>query len=295
MNFLRFLADFRHPILDILFQLITLCAQETLVVAVICWFFWCKDKKIAYTLGFSFFASGLGIQGLKITFRVPRPWVLDPNFEPVASAVPAATGYSFPSGHTQCATSLFSVLALYLKGTTRKLLCVLAFMAVGFSRMYLGVHTPKDVLVSMSITLVLSFLMFRLFSEERDEKWDAPIALLLFLVTLALIIYTWILYNNGTLESEYAMDCFKACGAGFAFAVGFYLERHFIRFSLPSEGRKKLLRYLAGIAGVLILQLGLKLLLPQNLFTAVLRYFILVFWILVIYPCIFSLSNNKRV
>lgn len=294
MEFLEFLADYRHPVLDVFFQIITFCAQETLVVAVICWLFWCQNKKLAYTLGFSYFASGLGVQAAKITFRVPRPWVLNPDFSPVASAVEGATGYSFPSGHTQSATALFGTLSMHFKSASKKLLCAIAFLLVGFSRMYLGVHTPQDVFTSMAATLAVSVLLFRFFSKERDAKWDAPLALVLFLTTLALLIYTQFLYQNGTLETKYAMDCFKACGAGFGFAAGFYLERRFIRFSLPSGKRQKLLRYLAGLTGVLILQLGLKLLLPENVFTSVLRYFILVFWVLVLYPYIFSSASNKR-
>ena len=60
------------------------------------------------------FASGLLLQNLKITFRLSGP-VLNPEFQAVESAIPAATGYSFPSGHTQTATALYSSLALYTK------------------------------------------------------------------------------------------------------------------------------------------------------------------------------------
>lgn len=95
MDFLNLLSQYRTPAGDVFFQGITLLAQETFVVVVICWLFWCSNKKLAYCLGFTYFTSGLLVQGLKITFRVPRPWLLDPAFEPVASAVPGATGYSF--------------------------------------------------------------------------------------------------------------------------------------------------------------------------------------------------------
>lgn len=101
MDFLNLLSQYRTPAGDVFFQGITLLAQETFVVVVICWLFWCSNKKLAYCLGFTYFTSGLLVQGLKITFRVPRPWLLDSAFEPVASAVPGATGYSFPSGHTE--------------------------------------------------------------------------------------------------------------------------------------------------------------------------------------------------
>ena len=95
MEFLNLLAQYRTPLGDAFFQAITLLAQETFVVVVICWLFWCSNKKLAYCLGFTYFSSGLLVQGLKITFRVPRPWLLDPNFQPVASAVPAPQAILF--------------------------------------------------------------------------------------------------------------------------------------------------------------------------------------------------------
>ena len=113
MDFLIFLEQHRCAFLNVFFQSVTYLGQELFVVAVICWLYWCQNKKLAYTLGFSYFVSGLAAQGLKITFRVPRPWVLDPSFHPVSSAVDAATGYSFPSGHTQSGTTLFSTLGFF--------------------------------------------------------------------------------------------------------------------------------------------------------------------------------------
>ena len=107
MEFLQFLAQYRTPAGNILFQGITYLAQEIFVVAVICWMYWCSNKRFAYSLGFTYFTSGLLIQGFKITFRIPRPWVLNPDFHAVPSALPGATGYSFPSGHTQSITALF--------------------------------------------------------------------------------------------------------------------------------------------------------------------------------------------
>ena len=104
MAFLTFLEGMRTPFLDRLMQFITYFGQEIIIIAVICALYWCVDKRFAYMLGFTYFTAGLLVQSLKITFRVPRPWVLDPQFKAVARAVPGAPGYSFPSGHTQGAT-----------------------------------------------------------------------------------------------------------------------------------------------------------------------------------------------
>ena len=100
MSFLWTLSGIRTPLLDTIYQLITFLAQELVIIAVICALYWCIDKKLAVQIGFNYLCAGLLVQSLKITFRIPRPWVLDPEFKAVESAIPAATGYSFPSGHT---------------------------------------------------------------------------------------------------------------------------------------------------------------------------------------------------
>ena len=132
MSFLWLLEGIRTPFLDKLMQFITYFGQEVIIIAFVCALYWCIDKRFAYLLGFTYFTAGLCVQTLKVTFRIPRPWVLDPAFHAVESAVPGATGYSFPSGHTQGATCLFYPLAKKSQKLPLKILCVLAFLLIGF-------------------------------------------------------------------------------------------------------------------------------------------------------------------
>ena len=78
MAFLWFLSEHRTPALDSVMQFITYFGQEIIIIALICALYWCADKRFAYLLGFTYFTAGLCVQTLKITFRIPRPWVLDP-------------------------------------------------------------------------------------------------------------------------------------------------------------------------------------------------------------------------
>ena len=73
MDFLYFLAEHRTAWLNVFFQGVTYLGQEALVIAIVCWLYWCANKRLAFTLGFSYFTSGLLIQGMKVTLRVPRP------------------------------------------------------------------------------------------------------------------------------------------------------------------------------------------------------------------------------
>lgn len=294
MEFLYFLVPFRTPVMEWFFQLITYLGQEVVAITVICWIYWCVNKRLAYNLGFTYFISGLFVQGLKITFRVPRPWVIDPDFPVVPSALSAATGYSFPSGHTQSSTALFSTLGFHTRKPFLKVLCVLAFAGVGFSRMYLGCHTPKDVLTSMILTWMISFLCYRLLNGiTLTKKQDFFISITFTAISILLVVYAYYLYRSNWIEIKYAQDCFKAAGAGLGFSIGYYAERHFIDFSMPSTTKGKVLRMVIGLAVTVTIQEGLKPVIGTSLPASFFRYLVVILWVLVFYPLLFRLFPKK--
>ena len=132
MNLLWFLEGIRTPAGNDFFNSLPVLGRRPFAFRTLL-FYWCYDKKFARRIGLTYFSSGLVVQNLKIIFRIPRPWILDPDFHPVQSAIPHATGYSFPSGHTQGATSLFASLALGSKQRSTKFLFTASFLLVGFS------------------------------------------------------------------------------------------------------------------------------------------------------------------
>lgn len=290
MNILWLLSEIRTPFLDQFFQLVTYLGEELLVLVIICTLYWCVDKRFAYQLGFTYFTAGLFIQSLKITFRIPRPWVLDPNFKAVESAIPSATGYSFPSGHTQSATALYASFASIAKKNWQKIGFILCFLFVGFSRMYLGVHTPKDVLVSMCISLLFTWLVWRFQTFLLDKKqYTKMIAIILALISAAVIIYSLVLLNQGIIDLKYAADCCKASGAGLGFAVGFYVERCHMDFDTKTKTIwGQILKLVFGLGGALFIKLITPHLIGESIVAEMIEYFILVLWVLVIYPCVFS-------
>ena len=288
MSFLWFLSDLRSPARDFLFQKITTLGQEIFVMAVICWLYWCVEKKLAYILGFSYFTSGLLVQALKISFRVPRPWDLDPSFKAVESAIPAATGYSFPSGHTQSITALMGTLALGARKKWQAVLCVLIIFLVGFSRMYLGVHTPLDVSVGFLLSVISVLFCWYLFNKKQFI-WDRPVTLsvILGIASILVCVYSLILYSSDVIDISYSRDCLKAAGAGCAFAIGFYVENTRIRFETAGDLKTRILRFLIGAVVALLLLKGLKPLIGTSLAASFIRYFLAVLWVLMVYPLLF--------
>lgn len=295
MEFLWLLAGLRTPFLDKLMQLITYFGQEIIIIAVICTLYWCVDKRFAYLLGLIYFTAGLCVQTLKITFRIPRPWVLDPKFKAVESAVPAATGYSFPSGHTQSAACLFFPLSLKSKKIWLKVLCILMFLLVGFSRMYLGCHTPKDVLVSMGISLVCSLIIWHFQSYLLDDSSHLKvICSILGIFSLAVAVYALTLHGNGTIDTKYAADCCKAAGAGLGYAVGWFLEQRYLNFNVSTKYIWiQLPKLLIGLIAAVLIKECIPVLIGTSIIAKATEYFVLVLWLLVVYPYLFSKIFSK--
>ncbi len=167
MSLLYFFESIRHPVLDFIFSIVTLCGEETVFMAVGMIVFWCFGKYRGYYLLCTGFAGTVINQMLKMIFRVPRPWVKDPSFTIVESAREAASGYSFPSGHTQSSVGLFGGVARAYKSKILRTIAIILCVLTPLSRMYLGVHTPLDVFVSVAIALLLVFAAYPLFMKAE--------------------------------------------------------------------------------------------------------------------------------
>lgn len=292
MDFLRMLEGIRTPLGEAFFLFVTNGGSEIMLLGLISILYWCFDKKLAYRLTFAYLPSALAVNIIKLTCRIERPWVLDPNFRAVEKALPAATGYSFPSGHTQNATTLFATLSYVSKKIWLKIVFFLIIPIVMFSRTYLGVHTPKDVLVSFAVSIVL-VLGMNVIADKLvlTHKKRVIIATCLCLVALGTAIYTYVLYASGTIAYKDAADSFKGCGAGFAFMICWVLENRYVNFEpkCPSVW-KQILKIVIGLAGVLLIKEGIKYgfnaLIGPSFFTDIFRYFLMMFWAMLGMPLI---------
>lgn len=278
------------------FIICTSFGEELVLISLFAVIYWCINKKLAYRIAFSYFLSGAAVQGLKIHFRIERPWVLDPKFKPVEQVMDTATGYSFPSGHTQSSTSLYSSIAFHFR---KRAVCIGAFIliaAVMLSRMYLGCHTPKDVLVSFAVTIVISGAVSFVFDNFNSTLLtDILVSVLVFTLSAALFGYSYYLVGTGATTDVLAMDCFKAAGAGAGFAVGWFIEKHYIRFN-PKNSHLwlQILKVVIGLAGALIIKSGLKLILGNTMLSNTVRYFFVILWIAVGFPLIIKKLFRER-
>jgi len=287
MDILWSLEGIRTPFWNSFFELITRFGEETILIVVFCIVFWSINKRMGYVMGVSFFLSSLFVQGMKIIFRIPRPWVVDPNFAPVQTAVSEATGYAFPSGHTQNAAALLGSLGALIKQNIVKVILFLLAILVAFSRLYLGVHYLSDVVVSLLVTFTIIFFTCKVLpTETKNKKRELILPIIVLAIAAIVIIIIAYLYHNEITEARQLRDSSRAAGAAIGFAIGMYIERIYIQFSTKTKSfLHQIIKIIIGIAGVLAFQEGFRIL-GDGLIGDSARYFFIVIWIAIIYPLI---------
>ena len=298
MGFLRVLESIRIPALDVFFSGVTYFGDEIAFMLVAFALYWCVSKRMGY---YAFVVGLLGTTGsqwLKLACRVPRPWVLDPDFTIVESARAAATGYSFPSGHTQNAVGTFGAIALTTKRSWARWACIALIVLVPFSRMYLGVHTPLDVGVAFLLAAALLAVCYPVFRSERSMEKGLP--WLLGVAALFALGYTlWVtgLRADFAPGSEDASNlthgvenAWKLLGAALALVPVWLLDRHAIRFETKAVWYAQIAKLVLGLGLLVVVRSALKTplnaLLPGGPGDAV-RYFVLVLFAGAVWPLTF--------
>ena len=282
MEFLYLLEKIRIPGLNELMLAVTTLGEETAFLVAALIVFWCVDKKTGYYVMSVGFLGTMANQIAKLACRVPRPWVLDPDFTILEQAREAATGYSFPSGHTQSAVGTFGCLAVTAEKKWWRNLCVLLAVLVGFSRMYVGVHTPSDVLVGAGMACLLVGLLKKPTLEGGMKQMKAVIAIM---IAVSVIFLLYVSFWNfpadmdpHNLESG-TKNAYTMIGCLVALPVVYLLDVKYIHFSVKAVWWVQIIKIVVGLLLVLAVKEGmrapLEMVLPVYPARAV-RYFLIV-------------------
>lgn len=301
MSFLYFLEKLRQPWLDELMLAVTRLGEETAFLVAALIVFWCVDKRKGYYVMAVGFAGTLLSQFMKLACRIPRPWVLDPQFTIVEKARAAAGGYSFPSGHSQSAVGTFGAIAATEKNTWVRGSCIALCVLVPLSRMYLGVHTPADTLVGSALALVLIFLL-RPVIRESGDRWMKLLIPVLGVMSLGLLLYTsfWTFPENvdaknlegGTKNAWTLLGCMAGIG------VVYPLEKRYVNFREDAAWWAQLLKVVLGLAVTLAVKEGLRtplnLLFGGHLAARAVRYFLVVLTVGLLWPMSFRWFSKTK-
>ena len=268
--------------------------EQLLLVAMMGFLYWGLNKEFGKYLGLNVLMASVWNPMIKNVALRLRPYFASDKIQLLRKMEPdadvmdvAAQGYSFPSGHSSSAVSLYGSLAAHEK--KRRLLWVLAVLLpllVGFSRVVVGAHYPTDVLCGW----ILGALVVALIPWLRRK------------------IQNRLLLNTVLLLS--ALPGFFYCTSsdyytGFGMLVGFVLaepfEEKYVRFENTRNLLRCLLRTLGGAAVYFGLNVVLKLPFPKELLEAgslashlirAARYAVVSFAVIGVYPMIFKLTGK---
>ena len=261
LEYLLFLQNFRNGINDALtpfMEMISLFAVSYLII-VPAFIYWCVDKrKGLYTLASYNVCVAINAV-VKLTACVYRPWIRDSRILPAGDAITTATGYSFPSGHTSTAVPIYGGLAVgaWKKMRWVSVICIICIALTAFSRNYLGVHTPQDVLVGITLGIVILWLMSVLFKylAAHPEKENIFLAAGVILGIAALFYITLKPYPLDFIDDKLLVDPQKMMKDGYgdigimiAFCVGRFVEKTWIKYE-PVMTKKTLV---AGVTGAVL-------------------------------------------
>lgn len=271
LDMIQWVQSFANPFLDGFFLLFTVLGEDPFLVLLIALVFWCIDKDLGYKMGFAYLSGGIVNTVVKEICRVPRP-IGYPGIRSLRRRT--AGGYSFPSGHTQQTVTIWYSLMreyrkrwIYISGWTMIVL-------VGLSRVYLGVHTPLDVIGGILIALAWICVANGLFDWSKQK--GKPILLAVFVIPML-----------GGLHFFPTATYYKAAGTTVGFWLGYLIESRYIHYSVRAAFPRQVARMAVGLAGLLAIQILVRMLLPKALSFDLLRYAMVGLWMTAAAPWLF--------
>lgn len=281
MDILKFLEGMRNDFLNTLFEFITVFGEETLLVFLIVTLWFAFDKKFAQKLLFITMAS-MSVNGvIKNIAQVPRPFA---SGEVTCVRPETATGYSFPSGHTQNFTTWTSLTAMQLKKKWFTALVTILILLVAFSRVYLGAHYPSDVVVSVVLGTAFGTIGSIVY-DKTENKQKLYIGMTLILTPFAVLF----MFDAEPLFEDFYK--FYGMVAGIGVAVSF--EEKYAPIGYDVSKWKKVLRIVIGIAVAFAVKEGIKVfkvsdIVQLSFVIDAVRYFLLVFAVMGLCPVLFK-------
>ena len=294
MQILYWFESIRSPLLDTLMLALTEFGGETAFLVAALIFYWCVDKRKGYYLMAVGFVGTVANQFLKIICQVPRPWVRDPSFTAVEAAKEGAGGYSFPSGHSQTSVGTFGAIAVTSKQKWLRFVAIAIAVIVPITRMYLGVHTPADVLVGSGMAVLL-LLLFRPLIFGHEGRYIKPMFLAMSALAIAFVAFAELFPFPADIDEHNLASCQKNAytllGTMLGMTIVYFYDEKVLRFSTQASIPGQIFKILGGLVVVLLVKEGMRApldaLFGGHLIARSVRYFLIVLVAGMLWPMAF--------
>ncbi len=272
IEIIKAIQSFSNPILDRSAEYITMLGEEAFFIVIIAVMFWCINKKFAYRLGFILISSMVLNGCIKETLKVPRVF----GTEGIRTLrVKTATGYSFPSGHTQGTASFWISVMSNTSTKWNYIFGIIIIVLVGFSRIYLGVHRPVDIIGAIVISIIWVYIGNKIFDFVEQGGKKSVLLILIIPMIIGLLVFK-------------GHDYYVSVGTVVGFFLGYIVESNYINFNEKSSLLGNVFKLVLGISVILLIKVALKKILPEYLISDYIRYIFIGLWMTAGAPYLFK-------
>jgi hypothetical protein len=267
------------PALDGLFKAFTFTGNEDFFFLLLPIITWCIDRRTGLRLAIVFLLSSFVGAVVKEATNLPRPY----QYSTQVRMLYETSGKAFPSLHTQNTVVIWGFIAQQIKQKWLWILAGVLFIGVPLSRVYLGLHFPTDLLGGyvFGILILVLFIHNDGIVEKKFDSLPLNIKLIIAL-SVPVLIFLISPKADETISSS--------TGVVFGAWTGIILERLWVRYRVSEVLYRRGFAFLLGIAGVMLIRIGLKALFeglqPESLFRFV-RYGFIGIWFTLGAPWLF--------
>jgi membrane-associated phospholipid phosphatase len=257
------------PALDGVMKGFTFLGTVEFYLIFIPFIYWAVDRRIGVRTLLILIYTDFISSSFKLLLHEPRPyWIGD------VKALSAETSYGIPSSHASDSLAVGGYLLKQVKQGWIRWLIGLVILFIAFSRLYLGVHFPQDVLFGWLIGFSVLWAIAKWESTLRDWLDGQSIStqiVLGFADSILMVIIGFIIrfmiagtpdpaeWSSFSTEARTVNQFITLAGAAFGTYTGYALMRKYASFNAKGDWTKRGIRYLIGIVGLLVLYFGLDL------------------------------------